>query len=34
MVVFPGLTDSLVAVGKRINHFEISEGGHQQSKGL
>jgi len=27
MVVIPGLTDSLGAVGKRITHFETSEGG-------
>ena len=27
MVVIPGLTDSLGAIGKRINHFETSEGG-------
>ena len=27
MVVIPGLTDSLGAVGRRINHFETYEGG-------
>ena len=27
MVVIPGLTDSLGAVGKRITHFETTEGG-------
>ena len=27
MVVIPGLTDSLRAVGKRITHFDTTEGG-------